>query len=391
MYHRSLFLQREGAEDILDFWLDVQQHENLCRAYFKDVRKSGRTIRDDWPEYWEYARRRGSTYGAVVGAQAGAKRSTASTAEMTTEMQEKRGEAERSPTPDPRLLASTSPATAVGTDLEHALASPTPAQPRPSTPFSLGKRTPTFFSRRASRAPTIIPRSTPISRSDLVASAERIFLRYLSPAGTSPGGGESHEIYLPPALRVHSFPLSNATGSAADRAAIAQIPDMFHAQKDYCFRAMEQDAFPRFLRSKAFGNLTPMSALVRLVAGLISLWIGLATAFSLIFLDVKPKSVRFYVRIISNQNPVVVLLSRALKLFLPFTFALLFMISHQYELDPILVFLGQSETTPFRTLRIREPYVRKLLIGRAVWVSILVAFGVTALTLLFWAVPGHRL
>ena len=80
-----------------------------------------------------------------------------------------------------------------------------------------------------------------------------------------------------------------------------------------------------------------------------------------------------------------------LKLFLPFTFALLFLISHQYELDPILVFFGQSETTPFRTLRIREPYVRKLLIGRSIWVSILVAVGVAALTLLFWAVPGHRL
>jgi len=367
-----LFLQREGAEDILDFWLDVQQHENLCRAYFKDVRKSGRTIRDDWPEYWEYARRRGSTYGTVVGPQTAAKRSTASTTEMTTEMQEKRGAAERSTSPDPRLLASTSPATAVGSDLEHALSSPTPAQPRSSTPFSLGRRTPTFFSRRASRAPTIIPRSSPISRSDLVASAERIYLRYLSPAGTSPGGGESHEIYLPPALRVHTFPLSNATGSAADQAAIAQVPDMFHAQKEYCFRAMEQDAFPRFLRSKAFGNLTPMSALVRLVAGLISLWIGLAVAFALIFLDVKPKSVRFY-------------------LFLPFTFAILFIISHQYELDPMLVFLGQSETTPFRTLRIREPYVKKLLLGRAIWVTILVAVAVAALTLLFWAVPGHRL
>jgi hypothetical protein len=295
----SLFLQREGAEDILDFWLDVQQHENLCRAYFKDVRKSGRTIREDWPEYWEYARRRGSTYGTVVGgAQAAAKRSTASTAEMATEMQERRDTVDRSTTPDPRLLASTSPATAVGTDLEHALASPTPAPPRSSTPFSLGRHTPTFFSRRASRAPTIIPRSSPITRTDLVSSAERIYLRYLSPAGTSPGGGESHEIYLPPALRVHSFPLSNATGSAADQAAIAQVPDMFHAQKEYCFRAMEQDAFPRFLRSKAFGNLTPMSALVRLVAGLISLWIGLATAFSLVFLDVKPKSVRFYVRLV---------------------------------------------------------------------------------------------
>ena len=67
------------------------------------------------------------------------------------------------------------------------------------------------------------------------------------------------------------------------------------------------------------------------------------------------------------------------------------MISHQYELDPILVFFGQSESTPFRTLRIREPYVKKLLIGRAIWVSVLVTACVVGLTMLFWAVPGHRL
>ena len=79
------------------------------------------------------------------------------------------------------------------------------------------------------------------------------------------------------------------------------------------------------------------------------------------------------------------------QIFLPFSFAILFLISPQYELDPILVFLGQSETTPFRTLHIREPYVRKLLIGRAIWVSVFTAALVTALTLIFWAVPGHRL
>ncbi|KAI0051532.1 hypothetical protein FA95DRAFT_233678 [Auriscalpium vulgare] len=363
-----LFLQREGAEDILDFWLDVQQHENLCRAYFKDVRKSGRTIKDDWPQYWDYARRRGSIYGTVVGLNqggGGTKRSTASTADLLPEHEKNAlaatsHDGRRSASPDPRLLASTSPATAVGTDLEHD-------PPRSSTPFSF-RRTPTLFARRASRAPTVIPRESAITRTDLVASAERIFLRYLSPAGNSPGGGESHEIYLPPALRVHQFPVS----SSADPGALAQIPDMFHAQKEYCFRAMEQDAFPRFLRAKAFGNLTPTSALVRLVAGLITLWIGLATAFSLVFLDVTPKSKRFF-------------------LFLPFTLATLFLISHQYELDPVLVFLGQSETTPFRTLRIREPYVKKLLLGRAIWVSVLVALCDAALTLIFWAVPGHRL
>ncbi|PSR76394.1 hypothetical protein PHLCEN_2v8490 [Hermanssonia centrifuga] len=366
-----LFLQREGAEDILDFWLDVQQHENLCRAYFKDVRKSGRTIREDWPEYWDYARRRGSIYGTVMGLNPhmNTKRSTASTGDMLSDQDRFNlasggdEKAIRSPSPGAHM-ASVSPGTAVGSD-----------PPRSSTPFSLSGRTPTLFAnRRASRAPTVIPRTSAISRQDLIASAERIYFRYLSPAGNTVGSNENHEIYLPPSLRLHSFPLSSGhePKSQSEMSLMAQIPDMFHAQKEYCFRAMEQDAFPRFLRAKAFGNLTPVSALVRLIVGLIVLWIGLAVGFSLIFLDVHPKSKRFF-------------------LFIPFTIAILFLISHQYELDPILVFLGQSESTPFRTLHIREPYVKKLLLGRAIWVSVLVTACVAALTLIFWAVPGHRL
>ncbi|TCD64972.1 Bud site selection protein, Revert to axial protein 1 [Steccherinum ochraceum] len=364
-----LFLQREGAEDILDFWLDVQQHENLCRAYFKDVRKSGRTIRDDWPEYWDYARRRGSIYGTVLGLNphTGTKRSTTSTGELLSDQDRANlasvDEKHAARSPSPRMQ-SVSPNTAVATE-----------PPRSTTPFSLSGRTPTLFNnRRASRAPTIIPRTSAISRQDLIASAERIYFRYLSPAGNTVGSDENHEIYLPPSLRIHTFPLNSTSEPKTqnEMSIMAQVPDMFHAQKEYCFRAMEQDAFPRFLRAKAFGNLTPVSALVRLIVGLIVLWIGLAVGFSLIFLDVHPKSKRFF-------------------LFLPFTVAILCLISHQYELDPILVFFGQSESTPFRTLTIREPYVRKLLIGRAIWVSLLVAACVAALTLLFWAVPGHRL
>ncbi|TFK60651.1 hypothetical protein BDN72DRAFT_828762 [Pluteus cervinus] len=375
-----LFLQREGAEDILDFWLDVQQHENLCRAYFKDVRKSGRTIKEDWPQYWDYARRRGSIYGTVVGLHpdAATKRSTTSTAEMLSD-QDRRNLAGSS-TNDEKGRRSPSPRPPTAGLSEHTrVASASPADPydnpRSTTPFSLSGRTPTLFNiKRASRAPTVIPRSAPITRLNLIASAERIFYRYLSPAGNTVNATENHEIYLPPSLRIHSFPLSSSQDpkTQTELNMMAQIPDMFHAQKEYCFRAMEQDAFPRFLRSKAFGNLTPVSALVRLIVGLIILWIGLAAAFSLIFLDVQPKSKRFF-------------------LFIPFSLAVLFLVSHQYELDPILVFLGQSETTPFRTLRIREPYVHKLLLGRAIWVTILVGAFVTALTLLFWAVPGHRL
>ncbi|KAF7419404.1 Bud site selection protein, Revert to axial protein 1 [Pleurotus ostreatus] len=369
-----LFLQREGAEDVLDFWLDVQQHENLCRAYFKDVRKSGRSIKEDWPQYWDYARRRGSIYGTVVGLHpdGSGKRSTASTGDLVGE-QEKRhlaatDEKHGARSTSPNFITPMSEGTRVGSP-------PAEDQPRSSTPFSLSGRTPTLFNlKRASRAPTVIPRSTPITRQNLIASAERIYFRYLSPAGNVVNSQENHEIYLPPSLRIHSFPLSSASEprTQTELNLMAQIPDMFHAQKEYCFRAMEQDAFPRFLRSKAFGNLTPVSALVRLILGLIILWIGLATAFSLVFLDVQPKSKRFF-------------------LFLPFSFAVLFLVSHQYELDPILVFLGQSETTPFRTLTIREPYVKKLLLGRAIWVSVLTAAFVVALTFIFWAVPGHRL
>jgi len=289
----SLFLQREGAEDILDFWLDVQQHENLCRAYFKDVRKSGRTIKEDWPQYWEYARRRGSIYGTVVGMNPETKRSTASTGEMLTESEKKHlaaigtSEGARSTSPRPPEHRAT-PASPQEDSSQ---------QPRTSTPFSFSRRTPTLFTRRASRAPTIIPRSSAINRMDLIASAERIFYRYLSPSGNTVNSQENHEIYLPPSLRIHSFPLNSAAEpkSQTELNVLAQVPDMFHAQKEYCFKAMEQDAFPRFLRSKAFGNLTPISALVRLIAGLIILWIGLAAAFSLVFLDVHPKSKRFLV------------------------------------------------------------------------------------------------
>ena len=45
---------------------------------------------------------------------------------------------------------------------------------------------------------------------DLIASAERIFFRYLSQAGNAVNSTENHEIYLPPSLRIHSFLLSSS-------------------------------------------------------------------------------------------------------------------------------------------------------------------------------------
>ncbi len=68
---------------------------------------------------------------------------------------------------------------------------------------------------------------------------------------------------------------------------------------------------------------------------------------------------------------------------LPFSVAVLLLMSHQYELDPVLVLMSQSETTPFRLIRVREPYVRRLLLQRAVGLLGLIALVTAALTVLF--------
>ncbi|KAN0061597.1 Bud site selection protein, Revert to axial protein 1 [Thecaphora frezii] len=365
LYCFYLFLQREGSEDSLDFWLDVQQHENLCRAYFKDLRKSGKSVRDDWPLYYREAKERGSIYNKVNGINEEAYEDFPSQKGAESSIGHGRGTG--ADTPDGGFSN-------MSHGIEPASNDERPAGgPRfPGDPDYLAQQTRAerkhMLAKRASVAPTVISRSTAITRIDLVASAERIYARYLLP-------GSEKEIYLPAPLRITSFPISSSSlphpQDEEQQRALARVPDMFHSQKEYVFRTMEADVFPRFLRNKAFGNLTPISALVRLSLGLLALWAALATGFSFIFLDVER--------------------AKRLWVILPFAVAVLLIISHQYELDPILVFLSQSETTPFHLIRIREPYVKKLLLQRSLGVVLLIALITTALTVLFVFVPGHRL
>ncbi|SPO24923.1 related to RAX1 - Protein involved in determination of budding patterns [Ustilago trichophora] len=364
LYCFYLYLQREAAEDALDFWLDVQQHENLCRAYFKDLRKSGKSVKEDWPQYYAEALERGSIYNKINGI------NEASSVRRGNETSWDHQSRVESPEGNYSTLShATSPVPAAAGGAPGA---PLSAPRFPGDPDYLAQQTraerKSILAKRGSVAPTVISRSAAITRTDLIASAERIYARYLLP-------GSEKEIYLPAPLRINSFPISSSTlphpQDAEQQRALARIPDMFHSQKEYVFRTMEADVFPRFLRAKAFGNLTPISVLVRLSLGLLALWAALATAFSFIFLDVN-RAKRCWV-------------------ILPFSIAVLLLMSHQYELDPILVLLSQSETTPFRLIRIREPYVHKLLLQRSLGVLLLIALITAALTVLFVFVPGHRL
>lgn len=65
--------------------------------------------------------------------------------------------------------------------------------------------------------------------------------------------------------------------------------------------------------------------------------------------------------------------------------------SYQYSLDPVLALIGLSEYTPFNFSRVREPYVRKLLIRRALMVLAVTLVVDVALCVLFIFVPGKRL
>ncbi|KAK9468047.1 RGS domain-containing protein [Lipomyces arxii] len=149
-------------------------------------------------------------------------------------------------------------------------------------------------------------------------------------------------------------------------------PEVFDEAKDYVFQAMEREAFPVFLSYKALGNTVPLGSLVRLCIGLFSLFAALWVAFILIFLDWSPKVTRLW-------------------LILPFSIGVYGCLAHQFDLDPIIVILGYSELTLLKYMRIREPYVKSLLIRRAIWVLCLTVLIVVCLCVLFGLVPGRRL
>ena len=76
---------------------------------------------------------------------------------------------------------------------------------------------------------------------------------------------------------------------------------------------------------------------------------------------------------------------------LPFIFAFNLLLSAYYSLSPLLAICQQSETTPFRLIRIREAYVRRLLLLRAMWIEAVCIALTAVLTVIFTVVPGYRL
>src|SRR5437588_8088749 len=45
---------REHASEYLDFYLDVLEHEILCKAFVKDIKKIGLDVNVEYPDYERY-------------------------------------------------------------------------------------------------------------------------------------------------------------------------------------------------------------------------------------------------------------------------------------------------------------------------------------------------
>ncbi|EEH20828.1 hypothetical protein PABG_03059 [Paracoccidioides brasiliensis Pb03] len=326
---------QQCSVDYLDFWLDVSQHMSLCRHYVRELRRSVLLETPDEPE------------------KAGSPRS--SNALETDSM----GIGPSGPgngdsrDRDTRLSAFLR---SDGYTSGHSLKS------MDSNPSS--RRT--VSSDRSSRPSNQIashngatnsnsPGHT-VARADIRASAERILYTYLLP-------GSEREVILPENIVGDIVHMIEQEGR--------DDPEVFDTAKDYVFQAMERDAFPGYLQAKALGNLVPSSILARLALALLSFGGGFWAAFYVVLTD-QPRSVRCWV-------------------ILPFIFAAYFLSSYQYKIDPIFALAGFSEYTIFTWARIREPYVRSLLIKRASVSLLLGAFIAVAICVLFIFVPGTQL
>ncbi|MCJ1479226.1 Bud site selection protein, Revert to axial protein 1 [Lambiella insularis] len=259
---------QQRSVDYLDFWLDVTQHMSLCRHYVRELRRS---VLVETPEL-----EKGSKRSSMILDQFADPNDPAGPSNQK----------EDSKTRDQHLSAylrqerqngygnaDDSPHSSLGSEQSGARGSGDRA---PN-----GERLPraSFMSNGLHNTTDSNSPAHTVARQDLRVSAENILYTYLL-------SGSEREIILPQGM------LNDIITSIEEDG--RDDPEVFDAAKDYTFQAMERDAFPGFLRSKALGNLVPPSKFLRMILGLAGMFGGFWAGFALIFLD-KPKHIRCWV------------------------------------------------------------------------------------------------
>ncbi|KAM5455802.1 Bud site selection protein, Revert to axial protein 1 [Microsporum audouinii] len=340
---------QQCSVDYLDFWLDVSQHMSLCRHYVRELRRS---VLLETPEPEKFDSRPSTASQRHRGAIPGDGN------EFTNMAVNGRGNAHSElENSDQRLSAflRSEGQSSMRNSEESEYSRRRGSLPSQARRISTALNGISHGNGNSNGNDTSSPGHT-VARSDIRASAVRILYTYLLP-------GSEREVVLPDSIVGEIVHMIEEEGR--------DDPEVFDTAKDYVFQAMERDAFPGFLQAKALGNLVPPSILARLVIALVSFGAGFWAGFFVILTD-TPRNTRCWV-------------------ILPFSIAAYFLSSYQYKIDPILALAGLSEYTFMNWTRIREPYVRALLVKRASVSLFLAVVIALALCLLFILVPGTRL
>jgi hypothetical protein len=267
---------QQRSVDYLDFWLDVSQHMTLCRHYVRHLRRS---VLADTPDAEGQSKRSSGRSGIeVASAYDGA------------------GPSEKKQLSEQRVSAvlrgerasqhsHSNSQTSAHSHRSSPSAGAAGGQPRQQGGY-LSSTSGTPANQDTSGTSSSSPQAAGerVKREDIRASAERILYTYLLP-------GAEREIILPQSI-VNEITQEIEENGRDD-------PEVFDAAKDYVFQAMDRDAFPGFLESKALGNLVPPSIMMRLIIGLLGLFAGFWVGFALIFLD-KGRLTRCWVGCILN-------------------------------------------------------------------------------------------
>lgn len=284
---------QQRSVDYLDFWLDVVQHMSLCRHFVREMRRS---ILVDTPQMGEKTGKDSATQSkrssAILDQFGTLEDNTVPGDDNMDRAKDQHVSAflrsdntGHSPSSSYDSTGNADPNTSSGdnratdSDSPHRPSRPqTAGNGRPSG-VSGGFPRPSFMGSALNETSGSSPGTHTVQRSDLRQSAEKILYTYLLQ-------GSEREIILPQGI------LADIIASIEDDH--RDDPEVFDAAKDYVYQAMERDAFPGFLRSKALGNLVPPSTFARGILGLVAMFGGFWAAFILIFRD-EPRHIRAWV------------------------------------------------------------------------------------------------
>ncbi|CAB4389746.1 regulator of G protein signaling superfamily [Rhizophagus irregularis] len=346
LYNFYLYMRdREKVSEYLDFYLDVLEHEVLCKAYLKDLKKLGLDVDDEYPEYERYR-------------PGGSKSEKDKLRPSATNVGVQRHTSSASRGSDITIIDDP-PSRPESPSSSHIIEISNENKQRPLTHRD---------SVRSNRTNTttgnfsIYNRERPFTREDLRESAERIYYKYIYE-------GSEKEIILSDHIREK---ISHAIEEEGDAQHKRADPWIFHEAKKEIFAFMERVHFPRFLKARAFGNMHVRQITMRLAIGLFCLFIGFAVVLSLIFLDRKPNTLRLWG-------------------FIPIFFGISNLFAYATKISPLFVLLKISETKFFHFQRVREPYIYTLHVKKAIKYFLLGLLVSIIVMVIFATVPGHRL